>query len=129
MTLALRVDAQDPTPPYEQLHRQLATAIACGVLAAGTRLPSVRQLAADLGIATGTVMRAYSELESRGLVAARRGGGTIVSKTPGALSPEERLRLLDSQAAAFLAHARLLGVTDEAVSDALRRAIGRQTPD
>jgi GntR family transcriptional regulator len=127
MTLALRVDAQDPTPPYEQLHRQLATAIAFGALASGTRLPSVRQLAADLGIATGTVMRAYSELESRGLVTTRRGGGTIVAETPGVLTPEERQRLLDSQATAFVANARLLGVSDEAVGEAVRRASGAQT--
>jgi DNA-binding transcriptional regulator YhcF (GntR family) len=131
MTLALRVDAQNPTPPYEQLHRQLATAIAFGALAAGTRLPSVRQLAADLGIAAGTVMRAYSELESRGLVATRRGGGTTVAKAPRVLSPEERQRSLDSQVAAFLAQARLLGVTDEAVGEAVERALGTegQGPD
>ncbi len=126
MTLALRVDGQDPTPPYEQLNRQLATAIMSGALAPGTRLPTVRQLAADLGIAAGTVMRAYSELESGGLVASRRGGGTTVAKTPRTLSPQEQQRLLVSQAADFVAHARLLGVTDEAVDEAVQRALGRR---
>lgn len=123
MTLALRVDSQDPTPPYEQLHRQLATAIASGALPPGTRLPTVRQLAADLGIAAGTVMRAYSELESGGLVATRRGAGTTVATTPRTLSPEERQRLLAAQAAAFVAHARLLGATDEAVGEAVQKAL------
>lgn len=79
MSLALRLDAADPTPPFEQLRRQLATAIRAGALAAGTRLPTVRQLAGDLGVAPGTVMRAYRELEEAGLIETRRGSGTTVA--------------------------------------------------
>jgi GntR family transcriptional regulator len=126
MTVALRIDAGDPTPPYEQLHRQIATAIAFGALKPGTRLPPVRQLAADLGVAAGTVMRAYSELESGGFVTTRRGGGTSVAVTPRALSAEDRQRSLAAQAAAFVAQARLLGVDDDEVREAVRRAL---TPD
>jgi GntR family transcriptional regulator len=123
MTVALRVDAEDPTPPYEQLHRQLTTAIAFGTLPPGTRLPSVRQLAADLGVATGTVMRAYSELESGGFVTSRRGGGTAVAKTPPTVPPGEQHRSLAAQAAAFVAQARLLGVDDDAVREAVEQAL------
>jgi len=75
----LRVDTGDPTPPYEQLRRQLAGLIGSGTLAPGDRLPPLRQLAADLGLAVGTVARAYRELESAGLVSSRRGGGTRVT--------------------------------------------------
>lgn len=58
MTLqAVTVDVLDPTPPYEQLRRQLADLVGSGVLASGDRLPPVRQLAADLGLAPGTVAR------------------------------------------------------------------------
>lgn len=123
MTVALRLDAHDPTPPYEQLRRQMATAIASGALEAGTRLPTVRQLAADLGVAAGTVMRAYAELESGGLVTTRRGGGTAVASAPQALSADERERQLASAAAAFVAQARLLGATDDAIGEAARRAL------
>jgi GntR family transcriptional regulator len=123
MTVALRIDGQDPTPPYEQLHRQLATAIAFGALEPGTRLPPVRQLAADLGVATGTVMRAYAELEAGGFVTSRRGGGTSVAKVPRALDSEERQRALDAQAAGFVAQARLLGVGDDDVREAVQRAL------
>ena len=123
MTVALRVDGDDPTPPYEQLHRQIAIAIAFGALEPGTRLPPVRQLAADLGVAAGTVMRAYSELESGGFVTTRRGGGTSVAVTPRTLSAEERQLRLSSQAAAFVAQARLLGVEDDEVQEAVRRAL------
>jgi len=80
--MIIRVDTTDPTPPYEQLRRQIATAIAMGELAPGTRLPTVRQLAGDLGVANGTVMRAYSELESAGAVTTARGGGTRVADNP-----------------------------------------------
>ena len=123
MTVALRVDATDPTPPYEQLHRQLATAIAFGALAPGARLPSVRQLAADLGVAAGTVMRSYAELESAGLVRSRRGGGTTVAEVPRALSPDERRRSLATQADVFVAQARLLGAPDEVIAEAVQRAL------
>lgn len=82
MTFAIRVDAVDPTPPFEQVRRQLAGAIQAGVLVAGARLPTVRQLAADLGLAPGTVMRAYRELESAGFVTTRRGQGTVVAPVP-----------------------------------------------
>jgi GntR family transcriptional regulator len=123
MTVALRIDGQDPTPAYEQLHRQLATAIAFGALEPGTRLPPVRQLAADLGVATGTVMRAYAELETGGFVTSRRGGGTRVAKVPRELPPDERQRSLAAQAAAFVAQARLLGVGDNDVREAVQRAL------
>jgi len=63
MTLStVTVDVLDPTPPYEQLRRQLADLIGSGVLTPGDRLPPVRQLAADLGLAAGTVARTYREL-------------------------------------------------------------------
>jgi len=80
--MIIRVDPADPTPPYEQLRRQIASSIATGELVPGTRLPTVRQLAGDLGVANGTVMRAYSELESAGAVVTARGGGTRVADNP-----------------------------------------------
>ena len=119
MTVALRLDPGDPTPPYEQLRRQLATAIESGLLPPGTRLPTVRQLAADLGVAAGTVMRAYAELEGGGLIVTRRGGGTTVSDSPRTLSETERRRRLAELAATFVSQARLVGVGD----DEIRRAV------
>lgn len=64
----------DPTPPYEQLRRQFVELIHSGVLSAGDRLPPLRQLAADLGLAVGTVARTYRELEAAELVVSRRRG-------------------------------------------------------
>lgn len=59
-------------PPYEQIRGQLATMIASGVLRPGDQLPSIRQLAADLGLAANTVARSYRELVAAGLGADAR---------------------------------------------------------
>ncbi len=112
---SLRVVTTDPTPPYEQLRRQLAELIGSGVLAPDHRLPPLRQLAADLGLALGTVARTYRELEAAGLVTSRRGGGTRVAASAARRSPAERRRSLREHAEAFVRQARLLGVGDDDV--------------
>ena len=124
MTVALRLEPGDPTPPYEQLRRQLATAIESGLLAPESRLPTVRQLAADLGVAAGTVMRAYAELEGGGLVVTRRGGGTSVSASPRALQDAERQRRLAELTTSLVAQARLLGAADDEIRRAVDRLLG-----
>jgi GntR family transcriptional regulator len=79
MSTQIRVDLAAPTPPYEQIRSQVASLIAVGTLAAGQRLPPVRSMAADLGVAAGTVARAYKELEAAGLLISRRRHGTTVA--------------------------------------------------
>jgi DNA-binding transcriptional regulator YhcF (GntR family) len=78
---AIRVDARAGTPPFEQVRAHIAGLIASGRLAAGTRLPTVRQLATDLGLAATTAARVYRELESDGLVATHGRRGTFVTST------------------------------------------------
>ena len=79
MTAGVSVDLGSAVPPYEQIRIQISSLIAVGSLASGTRLPTVRSLAADLGIAAGTVARAYKELEQAGLIETRRRNGTLVA--------------------------------------------------
>ncbi|TFD09283.1 GntR family transcriptional regulator [Cryobacterium sp. TMT1-66-1] len=74
----ITLDDEHPTPPFEQIRGQLADQIRAGTLAADHRLPSVRQLAADLCVATGTIARAYAALEAAGLISTSRGSGTRV---------------------------------------------------
>lgn len=124
MTLStVTVDVLDPTPPYEQLRRQLADLIGSGVLSPGNRLPPVRQLAADLGLAAGTVARTYRELEQAGYVRSRRGGGTRVA--PTAPSPPTPKRALEAAASAYLERAEALGVTAADAVDTVRRLAER----
>lgn len=96
MNAGISVDLRSATPPYEQIRSQISSLIATGALPVGSRLPTVRSLAADLGIAAGTVARAYKELEAAGLLESRRRNGTVVahaahgsaSGLPGGTVPE-----------------------------------------
>lgn len=74
----LVVDHGSGEPPYEQLRRQITEVIDSGGLVPGDKLPPVRRLAGDLGLAANTVAKAYKELESRGVVATRGRAGTTV---------------------------------------------------
>jgi len=128
MTMAVHIDAADPTPPYEQLRRQLADAILSGQLEAGSRLPTVRQLAADLGLANGTVMRSYVELATGGLVETGRGKGTTVAEVSH-LSPAIRQKRLAELATALVAEARLLGMTSQEVNQVVVEALAAAEPE
>lgn len=124
----LTVVTDDVIPPYEQLRRQLAYLITSGALTPGQRLPPLRQLAGDLGLAVGTVARTYRELEADGLLASRRGGGTRVTDRPAELADEDRQQQLAGQAADYVVKARRLGAGDSAIIDAVTRAIGESSP-
>lgn len=120
---ALVVDTRDPTPPYEQIRRQLAELIGAGVLEAGARLPPLRQLAADLSLAVGTVARTYRELETAGLVISRRGGGTKVVAGAAHRSAVDVAQALDDGAEHFVRAARLLGAQDKDIYEAIAQAL------
>lgn len=121
------VDPQSAVPTYEQVRAQLADLILAGALPEGTRLPSIRQLAADLDLAPGTVARAYRELEAADLVSSRVRHGTVVrpvARPTHAASREQ----LDEAARGFAVTVLRLGATEEdavrAVVDHLRRLGG-----
>lgn len=125
-TPILRLDLSSPVPPYEQLREQLAGLISTGVLAGGTRLPPVRQLAADLGLAGGTIARAYRELEQAGLITGQGRRGTFVCATTEAGQEEQaRYQALSTAADHLAATARQLGLTDDAALAALRTALAQ----
>ena len=91
MSTSISINLDSGTAPYEQIRQQIEAHIRLGDLPAGSRLPTVRALATDLGVAAGTVARAYKELEAAGLVASRRRAGTVVSELAAAPAPEEDL--------------------------------------
>jgi GntR family transcriptional regulator len=75
----LSVDPDDPTPVYQQIRGQIQRMVASGTLTAGTRLPTIRQLATDLGLAKGTVAKAYEALLHDGIVTAAGRHGTVIA--------------------------------------------------
>lgn len=106
----LVVDADSGDPPYEQLRSQVLTAVLSGRLPEGSRLPPIRQLSGDLGIAPGTVARAYRELEADGVVSSRGRRGTF-TRSPAELPlPAEQDERLRTAAADFALIAGRLGV-------------------
>lgn len=124
---AVRVDTTSQVPPYEQIRAQLAALIVTGRLGEGDRLPTVRQLATDLGLAPGTVARAYRELEAGGLIRTRRGAGTRVAAPPAGPARPHTVRLA-TLARDFTASARALGADTEAILTAVREALGPDRP-
>jgi DNA-binding transcriptional regulator YhcF (GntR family) len=99
------VDPADSRPPYEQLRIQIASRISSGALPPGTRLPTVRALASELGLAVNTVAKTYRALENDGSVVTEGRRGTFVPVGSGARSNEA-----DRAASAYVAVARRLGL-------------------
>ncbi len=115
MTVAVTLDMLAATPPYEQVRTQIAGHIRTGAIRPGEKLPVVRVLAADLGVATNTIARAYREQEAGGLVTTRRWVGTIVQAPPAPAGPGLQRRVLE-----FVRDAREAGLADEEIVDLVR---------
>jgi len=131
MTAGISIDLRSATPPYEQIRGQIASLIAIGALPAGTRLPTVRSLAADLGIAAGTVARAYKELEQTGLIATGRRNGTVVAAAPaggdGAKDPASSISTEVTDAVdRCIAAGRAAGLDDGALLALVRARLGHR---
>ena len=118
MNVSVTLDLLAATPPYEQVRTQLAGHIRAGALRPGDKLPVVRALAAELGVATNTIARAYRELEAGGLVTTRRRVGTIVQAPPSPAGPE-----LQQLAVQFVREARKAGLAEEEIVDLVRGAM------
>ncbi|MEU6876605.1 GntR family transcriptional regulator [Streptomyces sp. NPDC046712] len=123
MTLRITVDTDSSTAPYEQLRAQISERARSGALPVGYKLPTVRGLAEELGLAANTVAKAYKSLEADGVIETRGRHGTFVAAAGDAAT-----RLAASAAATYAAEARRLGLTreaaDSAVADALRATYG-----
>jgi DNA-binding transcriptional regulator YhcF (GntR family) len=112
------LDAASDVPPYEQLRVQVASRAASGELPAGTKLPTVRALAAELHLAVNTVAKAYRALESDGVIATEGRRGTFIASSTGAADTTEARHA----AAAYAALARRLGLTREEALNLVDRA-------
>ncbi|MFD5633491.1 GntR family transcriptional regulator [Streptomyces sp. NPDC127077] len=124
---AVRVDTTSQVPPYAQIRAQLGALILTGRLVEGDRLPTVRQLATDLGLAPGTVARAYRELEAAELIRTRRGAGSRVAAPPHGPTPPLAPQLA-TLARDFTSAARALGADTETILAAVRTALEPDRP-
>ncbi len=105
---------------YRQIIDQVAGGIAAGALAGGDQLPTVRQLAVDLSINPNTVIRAYRELEIRGILETQQGTGTFISHQKVERDSADRQRRLSQLAGECVARAGASGFTVEELIEELK---------
>ncbi len=117
---AFRLDLNSGVPAYRQIIDQVTGGLAAGTLAGGDQLPTVRQVAVDLSINPNTVMRAYRELEIRGMLESLQGTGTFISHQESKPGEAERERRLKQLTAEFAARAGAAGFTVQDLLDQLK---------
>ncbi|MGA5069341.1 GntR family transcriptional regulator [Streptomyces exfoliatus] len=112
--IEFHLNSRSGLSPYQQLVQQVRHALRLGLLKEGDRLPTVKEVARQMAVNPNTVLKAYRELEHEGLVAARPGVGTFVTRTlaDGTLAAHGPLRK-DLQR--WLTKARLAGLDDESI--------------
>jgi GntR family transcriptional regulator len=115
-----RLDGHSGVPVYRQLIDQVQAAVASGALATGDQLPTVRQVAVDLAINPNTVLRAYREMEIRGLLDTQQGTGTFIADRKVEFSKDERERMLGQLVGEFVSRAGASGFTLKQLMKALR---------
>lgn len=115
--MSYSIDAGSATPPFEQLRGQLLARVAAGDLIAGAKLPTVRALAEELGLAVNTVARTYRELEADGVIETRGRSGSFVAPQGDAVQQQAQLAARE-----FVERARRLGLDDASALDLVRSA-------
>ena len=115
-----QLDLVSGVPVYRQIIDQVTGGIAAGTLTSGDQLPTVRQLAVDLSINPNTVIRAYRELEIRGVLETQQGTGTFISHQKVSRDTAERQRRLNQLAGEFIARAGSAGFTVEELIEQLQ---------
>lgn len=117
--ITLVVDPHAATPPFEQLRVQIIEAVRSGELAAGTRLPPVRTLAAELGLAANTIARTYRELERDEVIETRGRNGSFVAATGDATHRQAQLAAI-----AYADRVKALGVSSGDALSIVSAALG-----
>ena len=115
-----RLDLHSGVPVYRQIIDQVTGGVAAGALRPGAQLPTVRQLAVDLSINPNTVIRAYRELEIRGVLETQQGTGTFISHKKVERDDAERQRRLNQLVGEFVSRAGSAGFSVEEVLEQLQ---------
>jgi GntR family transcriptional regulator len=116
-----RLDGHSGVPVYRQLIDQVLGAMAAGVLKPGDQLPTVRLVAVELAINPNTVLRAYREMEIRGILDTQQGTGTFIADKQAEPSAEERGRAVAQLVSEIVSRAGAAGLTVNELIEALQR--------
>jgi len=106
----ITVNLKDGLPIYRQIANQIRYMVASGLLVPGEEIPSIRSLALRLKVTPNTVVKAYEELESTGVIEKRHGAGTFVAEGRARIGRRERDRIIEERIDALLAEAHQLGI-------------------
>jgi GntR family transcriptional regulator len=113
-------------PVYRQVIDQILGGIASGSLSPGDQLPTVRQLAVELAVNPNTVVRAYRELEIRGVLSTQQGVGTFITTLQIRPGDAERQRQLDQLVGSLMARAGSAGFTADDIIDRIKEFLAEQ---
>lgn len=113
MTIWFQVDPRQPVPMYQQIVDGVKGNVAKGLLKAGDKLPSVRELSVELTINHNTVAKAYQELERERVIEVVRGRGTFISDTSKPPNKEERIGELRASIERLIVEAHHLQLNEE----------------
>ncbi len=118
---AFRLDGHSGVPVYRQLIDQVHGAMAAGILQPGDQLPTVRLVAVELAINPNTVLRAYREMEIRGILDTQQGTGTFIADHQAEPSKEERGRVIAQLVSEIVSRAGAAGLTVNELIEALQQ--------
>ena len=116
----ITINLTDGVPIYRQIVNQVKYLVASGLLRPGEELPAIRTLALQLKVTPNTVVKAYDELGTAGIVHKQQGSGTYVSDGRSRLSNQERQRIVEQRIDALLAEAHQLNFTPDDVLRMIR---------
>jgi GntR family transcriptional regulator len=123
--MLFHVNPSSGVPIYVQVETQIKNAIAAGALKSGQPLPSVRKLAAELGINPNTAARAYQELERGGTITTVPGGGTFVAGGQPRFLKSERIRRLQPYARQIAVEGTQLGLNETEILDLVQEELAK----
>ncbi|HZG55751.1 GntR family transcriptional regulator [Paenibacillus sp.] len=125
MALPIRISHDSAEPLYHQIAAQMRTLIFSGQLAAGTLLPSIRELAVETECSVITIRRVYQELESEGLVKTKQGTGTFVSEVEPSRRGRYQAEAVRETLTQAVERSKMSGLTREEIRDAFEAALRR----
>ncbi len=123
-TISFSLDLQSGIPTYLQLVQQVEAALSLGYLVEGDQLPTVKEVVSSIAINPNTVLKAYRELESRGIAAGRPGVGTFITASPRVITSNKMTALRKSLISGWLREAKKAGLSEEAIVALFNSAMG-----
>jgi GntR family transcriptional regulator len=116
----ITINLTDGVPIYRQIVNQVKYLVASGLLQPGEELPPIRTLALQLKVTPNTIVKAYGELETSGVIHKRQGSGTFVSEGRPQLGLRDRRRIIEKRVDALLAEAHQLNFTADDILRTVR---------